>query len=244
MKLHIAICDDDPIFTKKMERLLISLSFKLDIDMNIDTFSDGSSLLDAVSSATAFPYQLLFLDVEMPGENGIELAHSLYRIMPSSSFLVFVSSYPEYMQESFSVHPFSYLTKPVRIPDLERLLADILERYLKDHVFLVAASKEGKEYTIPIKEIIYMQISDSRRRDILVFSERGAYTCRGSLSDLEQAYPDILFRLNRSILINLFHIHYIDGNKVVMSNEIALSSSIRSRRQLVKILQNNPGLSR
>ena len=70
------------------------------------------------------------------------------------------------------------------------------------------------------------------------------FICRGSIGDLEHTYSDILFRLNRTTLVNLLNIHYIKDNTVVMHTGDILTVSIRAKRQLIHLLQSNPAFTR
>ena len=243
MTLHTAICDDEPEAIDALQKQLESLSFDLDLTFMVDTFTCGKDLLSTISASDEFPYQLLFLDVEISDENGIEIARSLYRSMPTESFLIFVSSYPQYMQDSFSVHPFSYLTKPVLRNDLREILIDILYRYKKDRVQMMIVTDDERDISIPVKSITYIQGTNTRKREITIHVNSEVFVCRGTISDLEQAYSDILLRLNRTILVNLQNIHYITDNRVVMNTGDSLPVSVRAKRHLIQLLQSNPDLT-
>ncbi len=244
MTLHTAICDDEPEAIDALQKQLESLSFDLDLTFSIDTFTNGKDLLSTTSASDEFPYQLLFLDVEISDENGIEIARSLYRSMPTESFLIFVSSYPKYMQDSFSVHPYSYLTKPVMQSDLHKILTDILDHYNKDRIQMLIETEDGRELSVPVKGITYIQGTDTRKRKITIYIDSESFICRGSLTAIEHSYPDILFRLNRRILVNLLNIHYIKDDKVMMNTGDILPVSIRAKRQLIRLLQSNPNFTR
>ena len=244
MTLHIAICDDEPEAIDALQKQLESLSFDLDLTFSIDTFTSGKDLLSTISASDEFPYQLLFLDIEISDENGIEISRSLYRSMPTESYLIFVSSYPKYMQDSFSVHPFSYLTKPVLKVDIQNVLNDILERYKKDRVHMMVVTNDGRDISVPVKNITYIQGTDTRKREITIHVNSEEFICRGSISDIEHDFSDILFRLNRTTLVNLLNIHYIKDDKVVMHTGDMLQVSVRAKRQLIHLLQSNPAFTR
>lgn len=237
MTLNIAVCAADPVLRDNLQKQLINLSYRLDIDLHYEFFAEGENLLSAACSAPVFPYHLVMIEVELPGENGISLARSLNQFMPPDTFLVFISSSHKYMTESFSVHPFFYLIEPILQEDMQNLLLEIRNRYLKGGYQLILLSKDGLEYTIPVKDIIYIELSDSRKRDISVHVHGETYFCRGSLSEMAQKNMDIMFRLNRVMLINLLQIHYLNGDKVVMKNGVSLPASTRSMRRLLRILR-------
>ena len=148
------------------------------------------------------------------------------------------------MQDSFSVHPFSYLTKPIHIQDIKKVLVDIQDRYNADHIQLILTEKDGYEAIVFTKDVIYIQVKNSRQRIIMVHTLDNEYIYHGSLTELEQKFPDTMFRLDRKTLINLSYIHYLDGNQVIMTTGTVLSISIRNKRQLLHLLQRTPSNAR
>ena len=92
----------------------------LDIDFEITTYNDSRLLLsDYVQPGT---FHILFLDVEMPEPNGIAAAQRIRNLPDRDVRIVFVSSYPQYMKESFNVQTFQYLTKPYALKELQSVI--------------------------------------------------------------------------------------------------------------------------
>ena len=124
MTLNIAICDDCEKDRRKMIHLLLRYAFAREYDFHIEEFQDGKQLQEQYRTKGAF--QILFMDIEMPGESGIDLADRLKRTADYDVKVVFVSNYPEYMQDSFKVHPYHILQKPVSDTDVQKLMDDVL----------------------------------------------------------------------------------------------------------------------
>ena len=78
MTLNIAICDDDAKEFEPLCHLLDICSFQFNIDLHIDTYTSAQALLTRYRESTGAPYQLLFLDIEMPDGSGITLADVIY----------------------------------------------------------------------------------------------------------------------------------------------------------------------
>ena len=232
MNLQIAICDDHKKDIQKLYDLLTACSIQMDIDLHSALFLSGSELIKSIETAPTFPYQLIFLDIEMPGENGIELARTLNRIMPTDAFLVFVSHFPEYMGESFSVHPFHFLQKPVSANDLTQLLSDVRSRLAKRERQLIIASKGGEEFSLSIDKILYITATNAKLLELTIHTWNDSYLKKGTLSETEASCSDFLFPLNRTTLVNLFHIHYLSENNVVLDNGVSLPVSVRCKKKL------------
>lgn len=79
MTLNIAICDDEAKEFEPLCHLLDICSFQFNIDLHIDTYTSAQALLTRYRESTGAPYQLLFLDIEMPDGSGITLADVIKR---------------------------------------------------------------------------------------------------------------------------------------------------------------------
>ena len=119
--MRIAICDDEERYRLELKTILNKLLINIDCD--IDTFSDGNMLS---ADFRANPYDLVFLDIEMPEVDGITLAKKL-RSLSDKVYIVFLTSHIEYALEGYEVNALRYLTKPVNIDKLKEVI-----RYVQD----------------------------------------------------------------------------------------------------------------
>lgn len=124
MKLNIAICDDDEAAIEYLKSCITHFYFAFDVEVSISTFTSGRTFLDSYTEKGQ--YQLIFMDVEMPELNGLDTASILRSTIDRYALLVFVSNYPEYMQKSFTVRAFYYLTKPYTTEDVEEVLKNAI----------------------------------------------------------------------------------------------------------------------
>lgn len=99
MNYRIAVCDDDPVFLEETTNLILNYQFEKDMNLTLSSFKSSQSLLTNFRHAN--DYHIVFLDIEMPEPNGIELASIIRSSIDRHVFIVFVSSYPEYMHDSF-----------------------------------------------------------------------------------------------------------------------------------------------
>ena len=100
------------------------------------TFHNPLQVLDYVKEN---PAEVAFLDIEMPGMNGVELAKKLKEINPSIN-IIFVTGYSEYALEAYSLHASGYLTKPVT--------AERIKLELEDLRFPMPRKKESKKIKV------------------------------------------------------------------------------------------------
>ena len=121
--MRIAICDDEEKYRIQLKTVLDKLLINTDDD--IETFSDGNIL--ALKFAES-PFDLVFLDIEMPEIDGITLARKL-RAVSEKVFIVFLTGHVEYALEGYEVNALRYLTKPVDIDKLKEVL-----NYVRDKI--------------------------------------------------------------------------------------------------------------
>lgn len=121
MSLKAAICDDEKTFHKEISKLVRKYSIARNIEIYTDCYEDGESLLLSENE-----YDIIFLDYQMEGINGIETAEKL-RGANNDSVIIFISAYPAAALDAYEVDTFRYLLKPVD----ESILFKALDSYLK-----------------------------------------------------------------------------------------------------------------
>lgn len=107
--MEIAICDDERKICQLLQNKIEKYYFSQDLPFNIYIYEDGNSLLESNLNKI----DVLFLDIDMPGKNGMEIAHEL-RNYNKDLLIVFLTAYSEYVFESFKVDTFRYLLKSFR----------------------------------------------------------------------------------------------------------------------------------
>lgn len=232
MNLNIAICDDDPNIIQTLTNILWQFQIATDYNLNIDHFSNGNQLLEAYQGSST--YHILFLDVEMPERNGIEIAMEIRKKWDRKVNIVFASSYPEYMQSSFPVHPFHYLQKPITsetITDvMNRIITEIQEQYTPYTLIDISGTKT----VVNINEIQYIQIINSKAKELSFHFPDRQIATRGALNIWTRQLKEHNFILcHRDILLNLAAIHYFTDTHVVLrtGESVPISRSYRKKIQ-------------
>lgn len=127
MNLNLAICDDDTNDIAIMKKNILQYTIESDNNIVVSSYFSASDLLSDYKNHL---YQIVLLDIEMPDINGMELARQL-RDMDDDLLIVFTTSYPEYMHESFEVQPFQFITKPVDYTAIYKLFNNIIKNYIE-----------------------------------------------------------------------------------------------------------------
>lgn len=191
--MRIAVCDDEEKYIRDIAaRIVKQLG---DDDLTLHTFTDGHELLD---TADVKPYDLVFLDIEMPAMDGITLAKEL-RKKNASTYIVFLTGHVEYAIEGYEVNALRYLTKPVQ----EDKLTDVLSYVLKEKQARkqLVIKTDGEEIRIDAADIIYME---AQNKYVMIYTTKGEYLVRYNLADFEDELKDYgILRVHRSYLVSL-----------------------------------------
>jgi DNA-binding LytR/AlgR family response regulator len=164
----------------------------------VDTAASGEEALHAL---TAESYDAVFLDVRMPGLDGVELARVLRRFAAPPA-LIFVSAYESAAVEAFELRALDYLMKPVSRSRVADALARIAAKPTAEASETLAVDAPGGgTRLIQRAHILYVQAHGDYVR---VVSDDGRYLVRGTLNEIERRWaPHGFHRVHRRFLVNL-----------------------------------------
>ncbi len=224
--MRIAVCDDEELFRIEFKTILDKVLVNSEYD--IDTFSGGSSLYEAFLKN---PFDLVFLDIEMPGIDGITLAKRL-RAVSENVQIVFLTSHIEYALEGYEVNALRYLVKPVDMNKLSEVLKYIQDK--KNNSRQIMIKQEGEDIVIDISDVIYIESLD---KNVRIVTSESEYITRYNISDYEEELKNSgFFRSHRSYLISLSKVKKIVKNDVVMDGDISLPVSRSNVKALKEAL--------
>ena len=213
--MRIAVCDDEELFRIEFKTILDKVLVNSEYD--IDTFPGGSSLYEAFLKN---PFDLVFLDIEMPGIDGITLAKRL-RAVSENVQIVFLTSHIEYALEGYEVNALRYLVKPVDMNKLSEVLKYIQDK--KNNSRQIMIKQEGEDIVIDISDVIYIESLD---KNVRIVTSKSEYITRYNISDYEEELKNSGFlRIHRGYLISLSKVKKIVKNDVVMDGDISLPVS-------------------
>ena len=213
--MRIAICDDEEKYRVELKTILDKLLINIDYDIN--TFEDGKMLERSFAES---PYDLVFLDIEMPSIDGITLAKKI-RAASENVFIVFLTGHIEYALEGYEVNALRYLTKPVDINKLKEVLKFIQNKQGNDRQIII--KEDGEEILIDISDVIYME---SMNQNVRIVTTNGEHIIRYNIGDFEEKLKGFgFFRIHRGYLIALSKVKKLVKNDVIMEDNTTLPVS-------------------
>ena len=207
--MRIAICDDEAVFRKELKQHLCNYGKQNLIQTDILEFSNGADLL---SSGDVF--DIVFLDYQMPGLDGMETARSL-RAGNALCYIIFVTNYPSFVLESFEVSTFRFYQKPISAQQVEATLTAILQKQQMLAPILVCDQENGLR-TIPFRNIVYVE--GNGKNSIIRTTADTAHSSK-TISTILKLLPKHCFlRIHKSYIVNLYYIETIKGQTIYFTN--------------------------
>lgn len=199
--MNVAICDDDSGFCELLKnKLLTKFHTSCAEIVIIDTYTISQKL---VNEAAKKNYQIVFLDIDMPTENGFSVADRISKILPQC-FLVFVTSHDFLVFEAIKKHPFGFIRKSKLGSELEPMIDDLLSAGIYKQKFYTIKKYNGF-IRIPICNIMYIE---AKGNNVLFHVGKEIYNKKIRISDIEHELPSLQFiRISRSFIVNLAEVY-------------------------------------
>lgn len=224
--MRCIIVDDEPIARIGMKKLIAEIQL-LDF---VSDFEDAESASDFLRNDQV---DLIFLDIQMPGINGIEFARSI----PKHTLVIFTTAFSEYALDSYEVDAIDYLVKPIE----EERLAKAVQKAIAYHTLLLNEEKENvgniesdhiivkserKFFKVNYKDILFIE---GLKDYVIIQTESKRIITKMYMKNILELLPqNIFFRVNRSYIVNLNRIESFDNNDIFIDTyEIGIGNSYR-----------------
>ena len=208
--MRIAICDDEK-YIRELIGNKVTVQYP---EVEIVLYPSGEELLLSDKHI-----DILFLDIQMPGRNGMETAREL-RKKDKNVILIFVTAVEEYVFQAFDVGAFHYIIKPiddVKFADvLRKAVEELNSKCVKEKTpeeKYVMINNAGVHSKVLIEDIVYAEVFN---RKIVIHKLNEAIEYYGKLSDLEALAGDNFFRPHRAYLINFKYVVKYDATTIYL----------------------------
>ncbi|MGI6254400.1 MAG: LytR/AlgR family response regulator transcription factor [Acutalibacter sp.] len=209
MDYRIAVCDDQQEDRQLVQELALEWAKSRGFDVEVRQFSSGDAFLFQYTEDKA--WDILLLDVEMPGCSGVELAKQVRRKNKLTQ-IVFVTGYSDYIAEGYDVSALHYLLKPVNREKLFSVLNRAVERLKRDGRSLLLELPE-ELVRVPLYQVEYLEV---RQNYVTVHTAETAYTVKKTLTAMERELDDRFFRVGRSFILNLSKVQKVTKREAVL----------------------------
>jgi len=216
LMIKVAFCDDDMSVLDELKDLLDQYGAKRSQEITYDTFYSSLELLDKIEKGVR--YDILFLDVILPNENGIDIAREI-RQYDSVVKIIFLTSSSEFAVQSYTVGAYFYQLKPIWKENFFRLMDSAISECQKEEQrSLILRCKNGIT-RIDLDRLEYCEVLG---RTLLFHMENGKILeGTGSMDKLygQLSQYENFVRPHRSFLINMEYIEKISHKAITMENQ-------------------------
>lgn len=205
--LNVCICDDEKIQRSELKSIISTQLELKGIDFSIHECENGESLELMLIKDNNY-FDIIFLDVEMDGINGVETARKI-RELNDKVVIIFITGFSDYVFDGYEVKALNYILKPYK----NEKIVDVLFQALKQveniqHDFFIV-QLNSNSYKISLRNIIYF-VSDKRK--IKVITKENTYEFYAKLDDIEKEMPSYYVRIHNRYLVNLNFVGAIENN--------------------------------
>ena len=205
MTYRIAVCDDEQIFINDAVAKLKGQSEQCEIS----EYTSGEELLDS-----SLDFNIIFLDIEMTGINGINTAFSL-RERKYDGMIIFLTSHTEFMPDAFKVKAFRFLDKPLDDDKFNEAFTEAKKEILNTEHILIS-DRSGKKVYLKLTDIVYLEAYGDRT---YIYGKTGSVydTDKPLKYWKEQIGSEHFYQIHKSFIVSYLYVSVIlKNNQVVM----------------------------
>ena len=231
MQISIACCDDERKQLDILQKYFDTLSVQIQADINVDYYLSGSILLQKCRSEGEC-YDIYILDIEMPEMDGMKLGEEIRKYSGKDALIMYLTNYPEYMHDSFSVQTFQYMIKGIEYEPFKSEIERAIRYLRNDNKSIIFKNTENEDVVFRLKNILYLE-KEKGLNSMSVVHTNGKETVRGNMNTYEERLLDNGFaKISRGVLVNMDHIYKIIGDEIVLDNKIAVKASSRKMTEV------------
>lgn len=249
--INIAVVDDESIIREQIKSLIVRNIDKKTYECQVDIYSTGEDLLAAKKY-----YDVIFLDIQMDGMNGIKIAKKLRThswvnentpskntqngniqndVMQQDSILIFITGIKEYVFDAFDVSAFHYLLKPIDEKKFASVLGraifevEMRRRQQKEQLFI---KTRNRNVTLNQSSILYIE---SRAKKVEIHTAEEVIEMYATMNELEKQLSKNFYRCHRGYLVNMAFIAEYNNDSITLSNGEDIILSKEKYSEFVKV---------
>ena len=177
----------------------------------------------------------------MSGISGIKVAEKIRNIPDNNVIILFLSSYPKYMQNCFPVHAHRFFIKPITYDYFYSQMNGIIAEIQKSGLQLLLTVSPTEEELINLSDIIYIKADKffSSSYPLAFYCKNGVYHCKGSLAEYEDSLRERFFvSPKRGYLLNIKYIYKFKGHQIELHNGELIPLAPQKEKAIKSMFQN------
>lgn len=224
--MNIAVVDDSREDAGHLEAFLSRYHQEKKLPMQVHTFLSSVDFLESFHGE----YDIIYLDIEMPGSNGLEVAHEI-RSRDETAAIIFITNMAQYAIRGYEVNAVDFMVKPVGyfnfVQKLEKAIRAAEKRGTQ---FLLLSNGDGI-YRIPPADVLYIE---KDKNYLVYYTRKGLFQQRGTIQEARQRLQGLAFsECTSGCLVNLRYVDRIGKETILVGGE-ELPVSRRMKKSFVQ----------
>jgi DNA-binding LytR/AlgR family response regulator len=229
--MRIAICEDEKECRDNIFEHIKPYKQKYN-QITVTDFSSGTDLLDYYDQGDTF--DLIFMDVEMDGINGVETVKEI-RKTDKKVMVIFVTSHFNFVCETFRVGAFQFLTKPIKEKEFKKDFERAIERYKINNFKYTVEGKLGTAF-FSVDDVHYIE---SYNRHLYVCGDGNKFEFTGRISEEQKKLSGFNFiRAHQGFLVNMNYIRSFKNTTVMLKNGVEIPVSRIIKNSVIEKFSN------
>ncbi len=227
-KLFLAICDDDADILSVVSGAIVSNFAKHDITAVVELFSRAKDLEGRMRERD---FELLFLDIDMPGMDGITFAQKL-RAGNSRTQIIFVSNREDKVFDALRTNPGGFIRKSRFLEDVSAVVAQWIKNHPREERAKLVVQSRENTVIVPLDNIFYIECQD-KTQYLHAANLTEPVEMRRSMQELEDALLPVGFlRIHKGYLVNYKFVRRLENTEAVLINGERIPMSRRRVQEI------------
>lgn len=210
--IRVAIVEDDVKERRSIRENLLSVAQKEGVEVSVSEFESALAFLGGYER----DFDIILMDIEMPGMNGMEAAKALRRV-DDTAILIFITNLTQYAVQGYEVDALDYIVKPIVPRSFALKMKRAFSRTVKRRDDVIQISDAQRIQSVRISSIRYVEVSGHY---LIWHTQQGDFEEYATLKDAEDRIKRNYFvRCSRSCLVNLLHVESIDRENVIVGGD-------------------------
>lgn len=220
--MNIAIVEDEQKAAERLSSMIRRYGKEHDMSFELFTFKDGLDFLNGYRAV----YDVVFMDIEMPHCNGMNICRKLRQIDQTVS-IVFVTNLSQYALDGYAVSAVGYIVKPLSYETFSFNFDRVIKHVMGSQKRMISIISDKETIRLNTDEIFYLEVMNHA---VIYHTAQGDYETWDSLSNAEKLFePGTFARCNNCFLVNLKHVRGIKGDTVLVANTSLKISRLKKK---------------
>ncbi len=231
--IKIAVVDDEQMERETLKRYYMDLQQEIGEELEVQLYSSGEDLLDSYN----YSFDMICLDIDLPGKDGISMAKELRRI-DEQVILLFVTNMAQMAVRGYEVQALDFIVKPVNYYSFAMKMKNAINIINNKKHKNIIISTSGGFQKIPTSDLYYVEV---RGHYLYYHTVNGMFRQKASLRELENNLEGLSFkRCNNCYLINLKYVDLVNKDELQIAGEWLKISRPR-KKEFLQSLANYLG---